>query len=161
MHALARIGVVALSALSFAVVAGSGSFAADEPENVIKYRRNVMKAIGANIANIAMVVKGEVTYSGNVAFNARSIHDGLGLIESLFPEGTGTGETNALAKIWEDNADFHKIRKEAIDAAGAMAAAAESGDADQIREALGALGKACGNCHKPYRVDSSSAEWRP
>lgn len=161
MHAFARFGVVALCAASFAVVAGPGGFAADDPANIIKYRRNVMKAIGANIANIAMVVKGEVSYSGNVAFNARSIHDGLSLVEPLFPEGTGTGETNALAKIWEDNAGFHEKRKESIAAAAAMVEAAESGDAGGIRKALGALGKTCGNCHKPYRVDSSSAAWKP
>jgi cytochrome c556 len=161
MHALARIGIVALCALSFTAVTGSDGFTADEPANIIKYRRNVMKAIGANIANIAMVVKGQASFSGNVPFNARSIHDGLQLIEPLFPEGTGTGETNALPKIWQDNAGFQEKRKAAIAAAADMVQAADSGDPGKIRAALGALGKSCGNCHKPYRVDSSSPEWKP
>ncbi|HEX9646110.1 MAG TPA: cytochrome c [Alphaproteobacteria bacterium] len=161
MHAFARIAVVVLCALSFAAVTGAASFAADEPANIIKYRRNVMKAIGANIANIAMVVKGEVTYSANVPFNARSIRDALNLVDPLFPPGTDTGDTNALPKIWEDAAGFNDVHDKAQAAADAMVQAAESGDAANIAAALGDLGKACGNCHKPYRVDSSSAAWRP
>jgi cytochrome c556 len=125
--------------------------AADEPDNIIKYRRNVMKSVGANIANIAMVAKGEVTFVANVALNARAIRDGLSLAGGLFPDGTDKGDTNALPKLWQDRAGFDDALRAARAVADDMVAAAETGDLGEIQKALGALGKRCGGCHKPYR----------
>ena len=43
------------------IISLSTAHAADEPENIIKFRQNVMKGNGAHITNIAAVVKGQVT----------------------------------------------------------------------------------------------------
>ncbi len=125
--------------------------AADEPENIIKYRRNVMKAVGGNMGNLAMVAKGNFSFTGNLVANARGIRVGLGMAAPLFPEGTETGETNALPKLWEDKAGFEAALRDSIAAADDMIAAAETGDMPTIIGALQALGKTCGGCHKPYR----------
>ena len=149
-----RMGVAA-AAVAMALVIGAlpVAQAADEPANVIKYRRNVMKGIGANIANIAMVAKGEVSFAANVPLNARAIRDGVGLIGGLFPAGTETGDTNALAKLWQDRAGFEKAARDVLVTADAMVVAADSGDIGEIRTALQALGKTCGACHKPFRKE--------
>jgi cytochrome c556 len=125
--------------------------AADEPENIIKYRRNVMKAVGGNMGNLAAVAKGNISFTGNLVANARGIREGLGMADGLFPEGTETGETNALPKLWEDKAGFDAALLDSIAAADDMIAAAETGDMPTIIGALQALGKTCGSCHKPYR----------
>ncbi len=140
------LGWLAMSGATFAL-------AADEPDKILGYRQNLMKSVGANISNIAMVAKGEVTYIGNVAANARAIRDGLAAADPLFPAGTGkeAGKTRALPSIWEDNAGFVKALKASQDAAEAMVVAADTSDLGQIQQALGVLGKTCGGCHDDFR----------
>ena len=40
--------------------------AADEAKDVIKFRQNVMKGIGAHINNIAAVTKGKITFLAKI-----------------------------------------------------------------------------------------------
>jgi cytochrome c556 len=56
-----------------------------------------------------------------------------------------------LPKLWQDRAGFDDALRAARAAADDMVAAAETGDLGEIQKALGALGKRCGDCHKPYR----------
>lgn len=136
-----------------AIGGATTALAADEPDKILQYRQNLMKSVGANISNIAMVAKGEVTYIGNVAANAHAIRDGLNAAGPLFPEGTGkeAGKTRALDSIWQDNAKFVEALKAAQAAAEQMAVAAETNELGQIQQALGALGKTCGGCHDNFR----------
>ena len=149
---------IILAGAGFAVLAALASpaalQAADDPANVIKYRQNVMKAIGGHMASIAGVVKGEVSYTDHVAIHANSINAMSKSVTAVFPKGTDNGSyrTAALPKIWEDWAGFEKAAQ-ALDTASAdLASVAASGDKQKIAAAFGNLGKACGGCHKPYRV---------
>ena len=144
-HALAAI-VAACTIISL-----TAAHAADEPENIVKFRQNLMKGVGAHITNIAAVVKGQVTITANLVTDAQAIADGLKNAGQLFPAGTEGGKTNALAKIWEDRAGFDKALADSQQAANNMISAAASNDMATIGKTLGALGKSCGGCHKPYR----------
>ena len=134
-----------------AIVTLSAAHAADEPENIIKFRQNVMKGVGAHITNIAAVIKGQVTITANLAADAQAIANGLANAGELFPTGTESGKTNALAKVWDDRVGFDKALAEAQAKAREMIHAVASNDIPTIGKALGALGKSCGGCHKPYR----------
>ena len=106
------------------------------------------------MASIAGVVKGEVSYSDHVAIHASSINAMSKAVTAVFPKGTDNGsyKTAALPKIWEDWAGFEKAAQ-ALDTASAdLASVAASGDKQKVAAAFGNLGKACGGCHKPYRV---------
>jgi len=100
-----------------------------------------------------MVAKGEVTFTGNVAANARAIRDGLQMAAPLFPAGSGkeAGKSRALDSIWQDNAKFVDALKASIAAAENMVVAGETNDLGQIQKAIGALGKTCGGCHDDFR----------
>ncbi len=140
-------GVVAL-----AVVAGSSlAWAANEPANVIKYRKNLMKAVGGHIGQIAGVVKGEVSFKGDVKANADAIVALLAATGKVFPEGSGEGDTKAKAEIWQDRAKFDAALESSLEKSKALAVAAGGGDMAAIGGALGALGKTCGGCHKAFR----------
>lgn len=145
---IAALGWLAMSGATVAL-------AADEPDKLLGYRQNLMKSVGANISNIAMVAKGEVTFVQNVAANARAIRDGLAAAGPLFPAGTGkeAGKTRALPSIWEDNAKFVKAMEDSVAAAEAMIVAGETNDIGEIRKAIGALGKTCGGCHDDFREE--------
>ena len=143
--------LVTILATILAIISLSTAYAADEPENIIKFRQTVMKGNGAHITNIAAVVKGQVTITANLVADAQAIADGLETFGKLFPTGTDSGKTNALAKIWEDRAGFDKALSASQAAAQNMIGATASNDIATIGKALGALGKSCGGCHKPYR----------
>ena len=151
MGSVTRYLASAAAGAALIVIGVSAGHAADEAENIIKYRQNVMKSIGGHIANIAAVAKGQVTYIENVSAHARALADMTKLVAPLFPEGTDTGKTNALPAIWTDRAKFDAALKANQAAAAAMVDAAATNDLATIQAALGKLGKSCGGCHKPFR----------
>jgi cytochrome c556 len=145
-----------ISILTAAVVFGlaSPAQAIDEPENVIKYRQSVMKAIGGHTGAIVSVVKGEVSYVDHVAVHAQGINAMSKLLVGLFPEGTSQFEfsnTRALPEIWDDFSKFEAAAKALEVASAKLVAVAASGDLGAIGGQLEDVGKACGGCHKPFR----------
>jgi cytochrome c556 len=145
-----------ISILTAALLLGlaSPAQAVDEPENVIKYRQSVMKAIGGHLGAIVGVVKGEVSYLDHVAAHARGINEMSKLLVGLFPEGTSQFEfsnTRALPEIWDDFSKFEAAAKALEVESAKMVEVAASGDLGAIGGQLQNLGKACGGCHKPFR----------
>lgn len=74
-------------------------------------------------------------------------------IESLFPEGSGEGDTRALPAIWSDWDGFQKAAANHVAAVEQLVAAATSGDASAVGAQLKATGGTCGACHKEYRAE--------
>lgn len=147
---------ILLVALGLITASATQALAADEPENVVKYRQSVMRALGGHAGAIAGVVKGEVGFVPHVAAHARGINDMSKLIADLFPQGTGEDaglETRALPDIWKDQDKF----KAAVDKLQAESAklveVAANGDAAAIGAQFQNVGKACGGCHKPFRAE--------
>ena len=128
--------------------------AIDEPENVIKYRQSVMKAMNGHTGAIVGVVKGEVSFVGDVAAHAQSINAMAKLLPGIFPDGTSqmdSAKTRALPEIWDDFSKFEAAAKALEVASAKMVEVASSGDLGAIGGQLQNIGKACGGCHKPFR----------
>ena len=143
-----------------AAALGTAAFAADEPANIVKYRKAFMDANGAHITMIASVVKGEVSFTGDLVPNAQALAEQGKLLsanlEQLFPEGTAKGETGeksaALPVIWEKWSEFEQAAQKFEAESAKFAEVAQSGDEAAIAQQLGALGKqGCGNCHETFR----------
>ena len=165
-----RSAVAAASLL--ASMLGATAFAADEPVNIVKYRKAFMDVNGAHITMIAAVVKGEVSF-GDVAGSAQALAEQGKLLtanlKQLFPEGTAKGETaeksGALPVIWEKWAEFEQAAQKFEEESAKFAEVAQGGDMAAIGPALGAFGKqGCGTCHETFRekaeLDRASA-WPP
>ena len=147
--------IIAL-AVGLSAVVASQAFAADEPANVIKYRQNVMRSIGGHIGAIAAIVKGEVSFTDDVAAHARGINAMSKVVPHIFPKGTdnaSNADTRALPAIWEDMGKFDAAVKAFQAASASLVTVAEAGDPSAFGGALGELGKACGGCHKPFRAE--------
>jgi len=145
-------------AASLLVGVAGVALAADEPENMIKYRQAVMTAIGGHTGAIAGVVKGEVSFVGHVEAHARGINDMSKLITQLFPEGTDNGtykDTRALPDIWADKAKFEAAAQTLQDESAKLIEVAQGGDVGAIGAQLQNVGKACGGCHKPFRAEKN------
>ena len=159
MMRTSRAWCVAAAAGLLATTMGAAAFAADEPVNVVKYRKSFMGANGAHITMIAAVVKGEVSF-GDIATNAQALAEQGKLLtanlEQLFPEGTAKGETGeksaALPAIWEKWSEFEQAAQKFEEESAKFAEAAAGGDQTAIAQQLAALGKqGCGNCHETFR----------
>lgn len=140
MKTIVRIAAVAALSLSFATVATA---------DVIKERQQGFKNHADNIKAAKTAIEG-----GDVAGAvepATAMAAFASTIPSLFPAGSGEGETRAMPAIWTDWAGFEKAAMDNKAAAENLAKVAATGDAGAAGEALKAVGASCGGCHKPFR----------
>ena len=157
----ARLAVAAAGVL--AITVGAAAFAADEPASVVKYRQSLMDANSAHLGMIAAVVKGDVSFTDDLAANANALAlMGKALsanLQQLFPEGTGKDaglKTRALPAIWEKWSDFEKVAARFEQESAKLAEVAQGGDMAAIGQQVGVLGKeACGACHETFREKQS------
>jgi cytochrome c556 len=142
------LGVAALLALP--VMAGAES----DPEDIIKYRQNVMKSNGANMGAMAAILQGKVPeYKDRLDDHARGVQAGTKNIPALFPKGSDFGETEALESVWKDTAGFKKRADDTSKKADALAKAVAGGDRKAIEARFKELSDSCKACHKDFRKE--------
>ena len=134
----------------------SGNAVSQDDENIIKYRKNIMKALGNHISVIASNIKGKVNLNSDILPHSNALYITLAAIdiEKTFPEGTSNNsglKTKSLSNIWTEKKLFEESMNNSTARAKELITAAESGDKSAIGKALGALGKTCGNCHNKFR----------
>lgn len=138
-------------ATAAAMLFAAASANAQDPENYIKYRQAVMKAIGGHSGAASQIVRGNVSPEGALAMHAQALAQLNSDLTSLFPEGSDFGETRAKAGIWSDRAKFEQAASDAKNATAAFAEAVGSGDADRIGATFRKVGDACKGCHEDFR----------
>ena len=119
--------------------------------DLLSQRKKLMKGNGEQLGALNKMVKGEQPFDVikvNAAFE--QFGEVAQKIPTLFPEPPKAGEeTRALPKIWETKSDFDDK------AAAFRKAVAENKHKaktlDELKVTVAAVGKACGNCHEPYR----------
>ncbi len=123
---------------------------AAEPEDLIKYRQNVMSAQGGHMSAIAAILRNQVDYGTHLSAHAESLAATAALVSDIFPEDSALGETDALDEVWEQPEEFAEAVQRLETAAEAFrAAVADDGD---VGAAFRDLGDACKNCHDNFRV---------
>ncbi len=145
-------------ALSFVLVLGfflalffSTPALADNPAGVIAYRQKVMGAKSGHLGAIGQILKHGLSYTGHIEGHAKALVHLAGLLEEVFPEGTGKGKTDALPEIWSDRDGFLKAARKLKSEASNLVKVAGSGDRSAIGAQVKKVGKSCGGCHKNYR----------
>ena len=120
-------------------------------KGTIQYRQNYMNAISGHTGAIRRLKDGRFTAEGHLQMHTEALARLARDIALLFPEGTGTGKTDAKPEIWEDWSDFEARAAESRQAAQALLDAVQSGDAGAIDTRFGELTQTCKACHKPFR----------
>ena len=110
---------------------------AENTEDVIKYRKNIMKAIGNHISIIAANLKGKVSINEDILPHSKSILLTLSSINinKTFPENSGpnnSSNTQSLENIWTEKDLFSNAMKDSVEKAENLVIAAESGDKKNI-----------------------------
>jgi len=139
--------VLVVAALALGV---SAVFAQD----VIAERKALMKRSGEQARIGVAMARGEQPYD-QTKVNAmyEAFLDKATKMRTLFPDTSKTGDTRALAAIWDKPAEW----KAAIDKfeSDTKAAQASSKDLDSFKAAFETVGKNCGGCHQPFRKPQS------
>lgn len=145
------VGLVSLGAL----VVADGHITDKQIETAIKARQAHMQLYSFHLATLGGMAKDEIPYDAEAATAAA---DSIVALTQL-PQGgywlpgsdSGSVEgTRALPAIWEEGSEAGQKGADLAEAALAMQTAAGT-DLDALKASMGALGGACGGCHKPYR----------
>jgi cytochrome c556 len=150
---------LAAGAVFVAVAAGNAvGFAADEPVNIIKYRKAIMGANAGHISALAAMAKNEVSWTDTAELHARAINEMSQHLDRLFPEGTGKGDTEeksrALPAIWENPDEFQQQIETLQEESAKMIEVAQTDDRAAFAQQVGQLGKqGCGGCHEDFREE--------
>jgi cytochrome c556 len=131
--------------------------AADRPADVVKYRQSVMKAMGAHMAAMSLIVKKQVSDRSQLAANAAAIRDLSGGLARFFPRGTGSDKTKTAAKneVWQRFDAFEAASLKLQRESHALAEAAKRNDANAFDAQFETVANACAACHRDFRVKDS------
>ncbi len=133
-----------------------GVLAQDDPfADVVETRHGLMMQMASDLGKMGAMVKGTTAYDATVAGKAAANVAAVASVISMdnFPAGSENGkaaDSFAKAEIWSNNADFLGKLADLNTAAGALKDSAGK-DADTMKTAFMAVGKACSACHEAYR----------
>ncbi len=148
-------GLMAALAMGILVGCTLDKEMAQSPGKVIKERRALMQNNNKSFKVIKAFAKSGKGSAGAVRDAAVTLTWNAGKIPGLFVKGTslkdGVGQTRAKPAIWVNRANFEAAAGKLKAAGENLARVAATGDTAAIKVAAGAIGKACGGCHKQFR----------
>ena len=143
------IPALLISSLGLAALSAQAA----DPDDIIKYRKNVMKAIGGHTSAAGAIVQGKVDYKTHLAEHARALQAMTKDIPALFPKDSDFGDTEAKDEVWSRRAEFEKAANNAKTRVEAFAKAVQDGKQDVIMARFKDMGDGCKGCHKDFRKE--------
>jgi cytochrome c556 len=147
-----KITAAALAALAvtFAVPAAA-QFA--KPEDAIKYRQNALFVMGQHFGRIGAMANGRIPFDAAAAVANADIAVSMSKLPwAGFGPGTDKGlPTKAKAEIWSDGAKFKAAGDKMQEEMVKLAAAAKTGNLDNLKAAFGPAAGTCKACHDDFR----------
>ncbi len=144
--------ILLITGLCFSTLLPLTALAEEDPNDLIQYRKNVMKAIGSNMKGMVAILKGKIDQkeSLNELANGLSSASTSSLVIGAFEKNThgkGSEKTTSTEKIWSDWESFKKVSKDMEMAALEIKVLAEKGELTEFSQLKPAL-KQCAQCHK-------------
>lgn len=123
------------------------------PERSIKYRQGIMVGQGWQLGILGAMAKGDRPYNKDDAVRSATY---LNQLVQMPWDGYGPGTeqgapTRVKPDVWKEPAKFKQLGDAAQAESLKLVAAAQTGDVAALRTAVGAMGKACSNCHDDFR----------
>lgn len=147
-----KIILTLIASATLATSVQAGSF--DDSADAIHYRQSAFGLIAHNFGDMAAMLKGKKPFDQSV-FEQRAAN--VAALSAMpaegFIPGSDKGNTEALAKVWSEKAEFDAIMVKFQKAAAELAIAAKSGDKKAIKMAFKNTGKNCKGCHDSYKKD--------
>ncbi len=124
------------------------------PEQAIKYRQSAMALQSNHFGRVAAMASGRVPFDAKVAAENIEIVAMLNRLQFAgFIEGSDKGgNTRAKPEIWTAKDKWAAAVARSQDDVGKLAAAGRSGNLDQIKAAVSAVGGSCKGCHDDFQA---------
>jgi cytochrome c556 len=141
--------ILAAAAITLSVPA-SAQFA--KPEDAIKYRKASLTVMAAHFGRIGAMASGKAPFDAKAAAENADIVAAMSKLPwAAFTDGSDTGDTKAKSDIWKEQAKFKagsdKLQAEVVK----LAAAAKTGNLDNLKAAFGPAAETCKACHDAFR----------
>lgn len=125
-----------------------------KPEDAIKYRKASFTVMAAHFGRDGAMANGRAPYDAKAAADNAEIAVAMSKLPwAAFGEGTDKGETRAKPEIWKEQAKYKegadKMQAEMVK----LAAAAKTGNLDNLKAAFGPAAGTCKACHDAYRKE--------
>ena len=124
---------------------------AQDDEHYLGYRQKVMKSMGASMGAIGDILKHKLPFAGHIGVHASDISRMSAVIAEAFEKEITEGRTDAKPEVWQDWDKFVAAAETLQEEGAKLAEVASGGDMAAIGAQVKNLGKACGDCHKPFR----------
>lgn len=126
-----------------------------KPEDAIKYRQSTMFMMNTHFGRIAAMASGRAPFDAKAAAdNAAMVATLSSLPWSAFGDGTDMAlPTRAKPEVWKEPAKFKEAADKLQVEVVKLDAAAKAGNLDQIKTAVGAVGRSCKACHDKYQSE--------
>jgi cytochrome c556 len=138
--------VVALGAM------GGAALAQVKPDVLVKQRQSAMTLIGKYFGPLGGMAQGRVPFDAKlVQRNADYLHALAQMPWDGFDPSTKNEKSRALPAIYEQPDKVKDAAQRLQSEVGKLQSVANGGDESAIKAQIGAVGKACANCHDNFR----------
>ncbi len=121
-----------------------------KPEDAIKYRQSALFVMSTHFGRVAGMAAGRIPFDAKAAAdNADIVAEVSKLPWAGFAPGTEGGK--AKPEIWKEQAKFKEYNEKLQGETVKLAAAAKTGNLDNIKTAVGQTAAACKACHDAFR----------
>lgn len=122
-------------------------------EDAVKYRKSALFVMAQNFGRVAAMANGKMPFDAKVAADSATVAEFMSKLPwAGFVPGSDKGETKAKPEIWENKAKFDDNASKMQAEMTKLAAAAKTGNLDNIKAAVNATGGACKACHDDFRA---------
>lgn len=154
---LFRLPLIAAATLSTALLASTSSQA--DVDKAIEYRQDALGVMAWQIGPLGDMAQGKVDYDAEeFARRAENLAGVAHLPWEGFVEGSLRGDdhgvdTDALADIADDRADFESRQQTLIEETATLAELARGDDFAAMRRQVATVADTCKGCHDNYRAE--------
>lgn len=147
------------TALSFVLAAAAITLSAPasaqfaKPEDAIKYRKSALTVMAAHFGRLGAMATGKAPFDAKAAAENADVVVAMSKLPwAAFGPGTDTGETKAKPEIWKEPAKFKAAQEKMQGEVVKLAAAAKTGNLDNLKAAFGPAAESCKGCHDEFRA---------
>ena len=123
-----------------------------KPEILVKQRQAAMTLQGKYFGPLAGMAQGKLPYDANVVQRNAGYLDVLDKLPGDgFDPRTKDLKSAALPALWNEPAKFREAQERLQSEVSRLVSVSKGGDEGAVKAQIGAVGKACGNCHENFR----------
>ena len=124
-----------------------------KPDVLVKQRQSAMTLIGKYFGPLGGMAQGRVPFDAKVVQrNADYLHALSEMPWDGFDPSTKGEKSRALPAIWEQPDKVKAAANQFQSEVAKLQSVAKGGDEGAIKSQIGAVGKACANCHDNFRA---------